>query len=245
MEKPKLIIDGKRLDGRMPDELRPLKVKAGVLNKADGSAYVEWGNNKILAAVYGPRECFPKSSSNPYRAVVRARYIMAPFCSLEEHGRMGPNRRSIEISKVIREVFENVVLTEQFPKTAIDVFIEVLQADGGTRCAGITAASVALANSGIPMKDLVSAVAVGKADGMIVLDCMKQEDNYGESDMPIAMAARNKDILLLQMDGLQTKEELSRALGMASAASDKIRDLQVAALKEAYERGEGKEAPGE
>lgn len=131
MEKPKLLIDGKRIDGRAMDELRPLKIQAGVLNKADGSAYVEWGNNKVLAAVYGPRECIPRHDASPYRAVIHCRYLMAPFSTLDEHGRSGPNRRSIEVSKVIKEVFENVVLTEKFPKTAIDIFIEVLQADGG------------------------------------------------------------------------------------------------------------------
>ncbi len=236
VEKPKLIIDGKRTDGRMPDELRSLKITAGLLNRADGSALLEWGNNKVLAAVYGPRECVPRHDMNPYKATVRCRYVMAPFCSLEEHGRAGPSRRSIELSKVIREVLENVIIAEQFPRTAIDVFIEVLQADGGTRCAGITAASVALANAGIPMKDLVCAVAVGKVDGELVLDCNKIEDNYGESDVPIAMAARNNDVLLFQMDGLLTTGEMKKAFDMVESAVGRIHEIQVNALRDVYEK---------
>ncbi|MEM3031074.1 MAG: exosome complex exonuclease Rrp41 [Candidatus Micrarchaeia archaeon] len=236
MEKPKLIVDGKRLDGRAPDELRPLRIEAGVLNKAEGSCYIEWGTNKVLAAVYGPKECVPRHEMNPYRAVVRCRYMMSPFASLEEHGRSGPNRRSTELSKVIREVFENVILTEQFPKTEINIFIEVLQADGGTRCAGITAASVALANAGIPMKDMVAAVAAGKIDGQIVVDCDKMEDNYGEADVPMAIAARNNEVLLLQMDGELTKEELKAAIDIGMAAAKHINSLQVAALKRVYTR---------
>lgn len=234
MEKPKLLIDGKRVDGRAMDELRPLKIEAGVLHKADGSAYVEWGNNKILAAVYGPRECVPRHDANPYRAVIHCRYLMAPFSTLDEHGRSGPNRRSIEISKVIKEVFENVVIAERFPKTAIDIFIEVLQADGGTRCAGITAAAVALADAGIPMKDLPCAVAVGKIENEIALDFGKLEDNYGDGDMPIAIAPRNNEILLLQMDGMFTRDELRRAVELAFAALPKINALQVDALKVHY-----------
>ena len=241
MEKPQLIIDGKRADGRALDELRPIKITAHVLNGADGSALVEWGNNKVLAGVYGPRECIPRHDASPYRAVVRCRYTMAPFCSLEEHGRSGPNRRSHELSKVIREAFENVVISEAYPRTQIDVYMEVLQSDGGTRCAAITAAAVALADAGIPMKDLVCAVAVGKIDGLVAVDFSKDEDNYGESDMPIAIAPRNGDVLLFQMDGNLTREEFSAAMEMAYKASAKISELQAAALKAVYD-GPKKEA---
>ncbi|NYZ76395.1 exosome complex exonuclease Rrp41 [Candidatus Micrarchaeota archaeon] len=234
MEKPKLIIDGKRIDGRSMDELRPLKIQAGVLNKADGSAYVEWGGNKVLAAVYGPRECIPRHDASPYRAIIHCRYLMAPFSTLDEHGRSGPNRRSTEVSKVIKEVFENVVMTEKFPKTAIDIFIEVLQADGGTRCAGITAAAVALADAGIPMKDLPCAVAVGKIENEIAVDFGKLEDNYGDGDMPIAIAPRNNELLLLQMDGMFTKDELRKALELAFNVFPKINALQVEALRAHY-----------
>jgi exosome complex component RRP41 len=241
MEKMQLIIDGKRADGRGMKDLRPLTIKAGVLNKAEGSAYVEWGNNKVLAAVYGPRECIPRHDVNPYKAVVRCRYTMAPFCSVEEHGRSGPNRRSTEISKVVSEVFQNVVLAEHFPKTAIDIYMEVLQSDGGTRIAALTAAAVALADAGIPMKDVVCGVAVGKIDGQLAADFGKYEDNFGESDMPIALSPRTGEILLLQMDGLLTKDEVVRAMDMAFECSTKVSELQVAALKERYTE---KEAEG-
>ncbi|MBI4399612.1 exosome complex exonuclease Rrp41 [Candidatus Micrarchaeota archaeon] len=237
-EKPQLLVNGKRIDGRALDEIREIKIQAGILNKADGSAYLEWGNNKILAAVYGPKECIPKHDMNPYKAVIHCRYAMAPFSSLEEHGRSGPNRRSTELSKVIREVFENVIFTELYPKTAIDIFIEILQGDGGTRCAGITAASVALANAGIPMKDLVAAVAVGKIGGEVGIDFSKDEDNFGESDLPLAIAPRNNEILLLQMDGLLTKEELNKAFGMAFEAVKRINKIQSEAVRAVYKNTE-------
>lgn len=230
-----LIFDGKRIDGRSPNELRDFKIKAGVLNRADGSAYIEWGKNKILAAVYGPREVFPKHEIDPYRAIVRARYLMAPFSSLEEHGRSGPNRRSIEISKVVREIFENVIMTEVYPKTAIDIFIEVLEGHGSTRCVGINAAAVALAASGIPMRDIPVAVSVGKINGTIALDMIKEEDNYGEADMPVAISPNTGDILLLQMDGKMTREELVRAFDLVFEAAKKIHEKQVEALKSLYE----------
>jgi len=241
--KMKLIVDGKRLDGRSLSDLRtPLAIRAGVLNKADGSAYIEWGNNKILAAVYGPKECIPRHDINPYKAVVRCRYAMSPFASFEEHGRTGPNRRSREISKVIQEVFENVILAEQFPKTAIDIFIEVLQADGGTRVAGLTAAAVALADAGIPMKDVVAGIAAGKIDGQIAVDFGKYEDNFGESDMPFAISLRTGEILLFQMDGMLTKDEIAKAIDMAFEGAKKVNELQVKALKARYVEKEEKGA---
>ena len=220
-----LIKDGKRLDGRGFE---------GVLKQAVGSALVEWGRNKAYAAVYGPHEVFPKHLTDTRKARINARYIMAPFSGLEEHSRSGPNRRSIEISKVAKHVFENVVLTHLFPKTMIDVHMEVVQSDGGTRIASITAASVALADAGIPMRDLVCGVSVGKVAGHMVLDPDKYEDNLGSSDIPMIFAPRNGEVLLYQMDGMLSKDEVRTAMEMAFSASKKIRALQEQALKKKY-----------
>ncbi len=234
MEKPVMIKDGKRLDGRNRTDLRPLKITTGVLKKADGSAMIEWGKNKILAAVYGPREVFPKHLTNLNKALINCRYSMAPFSSLEEHGRSGPNRRAIEIGKVAKHVFEHAVFVNQFPKTQIDISIDVLQSDGGTRIAGITAASVALADAGIPMKDLVQGVSVGKVNGELVVDVDKIEDNYGDSDIPLIVSLRSGEILLFQADGMLSKDEISQSIDFAFEAAGKVKELQIRALKDKY-----------
>ena len=233
-KKPKLIQNGKRMSGRSFTDLRPLKITAGVLKQADGSAMIEWGKNRIIAAVYGPHEVFPKFLTDNRKALVGARYVMAPFSSLEDHGRSGPNRRSIEISKVAKHVFENVILTNKFPKTIIDIHMDVVQSDGGTRIAAITAASVALADAGIPVKDLVAGVAVGKVDGELVVDLDKLEDNYGESDAAVVISPRSGEILLFQMEGLLTPDEVKRTVRFASVAAVKAHDVQVKALKDRY-----------
>jgi len=229
-----LIVKGKRLDGRKVDELRPIKIEAGVLNRADGSCYLEWGKNKVIAAVYGPRELHPKHLQENTSAVLRCRYNMAPF-SVGERKRPGPDRRSMEISKVIREALESVVFLNYFPTSGIDVFMEVLQADAGTRCAALTAASVALADAGIPMKDLVAGCAAGKADGEIILDLMQEEDNFGEGDMPMGYIPSRDEIVLLQLDGNFTKEELDKAKSYAIEGCKKVYELQKDALKRKYE----------
>ena len=224
---------GIRLDGRRFNELRPIKIEAGVLKKADGSAYLEWGNNKVLAAVYGPREAHPRHLQNPAKALVQCRYNMAPF-SVTDRKRPGPDRRSVEISKVISEAFAAVVFVEQFPRTSVDIFIEVLQADAGTRCAGLTAASVALADAGIPMRDLVASCASGKIGGVVALDLNKDEDNFGEADCPMAIVHRTGEIVLLQMDGHLTADEFDQAMDLSINATKQIYELQRDALRRRY-----------
>jgi exosome complex component RRP41 len=225
--------NGIRIDGRKIDELRPMKIEAGVLKSADGSAYVEIGKNKVLAAVYGPRECHPRHMQNPAKAIVQCKYNMISF-SVSDRKRPGPDRRSVEISKLISEAMEYVVFTENYPRTSIDVYIEVLQANAGTRCAGLVAAAVALADAGIPMKDLVPAVAVGKVNDQVVLDLNKEEDNYGQADLPIAMIPRTGEVLLMQMDGHLTQAEFDKALEMGVKACQEIYDLQKDALRRRY-----------
>jgi len=230
----KLVDDGgRRLDGRRLDELRPIRIEAGVLKRPDGSAYIEWGGNRVLAAVYGPREAHPRHLQDPARALVQCRYNMAPF-SVSDRKRPGPDRRSVEISKVTSEAFSAVVFTEQFPRTSVDVYIEVLQADAGTRCAGITAASVALADAGIPMRDLIASCASGKIAGQVALDLNKEEDNFGDADCPMAVVARTGEIVLLQMDGHLTEDEFDRAMKLSMDAAGRINDMQRDALRRRY-----------
>jgi len=233
-EKPKLVSeDGIRHDGRRLDELRPVKMEVGVLSNASGSAYVEFGKTRVIAAVYGPREPPQRYMVLPHRAVLRCRYHMAPF-STDERKNPAPSRREIEISKVIREALEPVVMSEAFPRTSIDVFIEVISADGGTRTAALNAASLALADAGVPMRDLVAAVAVGKVDGYLVLDIDQVEDNYGEADMPVAMAPSLNMVTLLQLNGVLSPQEFSQALNLALKGVNEVYKLQKETLRNKY-----------
>ena len=226
--------EGLRHDGRRPDELRPIKMQVGVLSNADGSALVEYGRTRVIAAVYGPREPIQKYMVLPDRAVLRVRYHMAPF-STNDRKNPAPSRREIELSKVIREALEPVLLAEYFPRTTIDVFIEVLQADGGTRTASVTAASLALADAGIPMKALVGSVAVGKVNGVLVLDVDEVEDSAGEADLPIAAAPDIGLITLFQLNGVLAREEIRVAVDMALKAIEYIVEKEKEVLRAKYE----------
>ncbi|MBI5061227.1 MAG: exosome complex exonuclease Rrp41 [Candidatus Aenigmarchaeota archaeon] len=233
-EEIQLIKNGIRIDGRKFDELRPIETKVGVLKNADGSAYFKLGNSFAVAGVYGPRTVHPKHMEESERAILRTRYSMAAF-STTTRSRPGPNRRSTEISMVIREALTPVVFLEEFPKTAIDVHIEVLQADASTRCAALNAASLALADAGIPMRDLVSSCSAGRVQGHVVLDIAGKEDTEGEVDLPVAYYPKKKKVTLLQMDGKTTKEEFKRIFNLAVKGCEKISKEQERALRKRYE----------
>jgi len=226
--------DGRRIDGRALDEMRPVRIEAGVLDRSDGSAYIEMGKTKIYAAVYGPKEAHPRHLAQPHKAILNCRYHMASF-SVEGRKAPGMTRREIELSKVIREALESVVILEEFPRSAIDIFIEVIQADAGTRTAGLTAASLALADAGIPMLDLCAGIAVGKVEGKIVLDPSEEEDKKGEADMPVAMTPRLGSIVLLQLNGRLTSAELREALNLAKKGIEVLYELQKKALSKKFE----------
>src|SRR3989338_9290124 len=139
----------KRPDGREPSELRKMVAKVGIIPNADGSALFAFGDTIAIAAVYGPRKLHPQHMQDPATSVLRCNYDLLSF-SVEDRKKPGPSRRSSEISKVAGWALEPVIDLEAFPNTVIDVQMYILQADAGTRTAGINAASMALAHAGIP-----------------------------------------------------------------------------------------------
>jgi len=232
--KRRLIDDnGLRLDGRKWNELRPIKMEVGNLKNADGSAYIEFGKNKIVAAVYGPREVHPKHEVIADRALVRARYHMAPF-SVDERKNPAPSRREIKISKVIKEALEPAIIVTDYPRTAIEVFVEILQSDGGSRCAGIDAASLALADAGINMRDMVVGVSAGIIDDQVVLDLDDSEDKEGSGDMPVAFLPNLNQVTLLQVDGIYTREKFQKAFELAIEGGRRVYEMQRKALNDKF-----------
>ncbi len=225
--------NGKRTDGRAIDELREVKIAVGNVKNADGSAFIEFGRNKILAAVYGPREVHPKHMALPDRCVLRCRYHMSPF-STDTRKNPAPSRREVEISKVMREALEPALMLEDYPRAAIDVYVEVLQSDGGSRCAGITAASIALADAGINMRDLVAACAAGKVDDKIVLDINDVEDKEGGADMPVAYMPRLDQVTLLQLDGRLSSDQFNECMDKAILGCKMVYEIQRQALMQKY-----------
>jgi len=225
----------KRSSGRGATEIRPMMAKVGVIPNADGSAIFAFGDTVAIAAVYGPRQLHPQHMQDPSTGILRCNYDLLSF-SVSDRKKPGPSRRSQEISKVTEWSLSPVVDLEGFPNTVIDVQIYILQADAGTRTAGINAASLALAHAGIPMKNLVCSISVGKLDKDLVVDVDKSEEDFeggeGPTDFPIAKIANTDEYTLLQLDGKIQPEVVKKMLKLADKACEEIYEVQKKALKE-------------
>ena len=155
--------------------------------------------------------------------------------SVSDRIRPGPNRRSMEISKVTEWALEPMLMIKRYPNMVIDVHINILQANASTRCAGINAAALALAHAGVPMRGLVSSVSIGKLDKTLVVDVNKDEEDWeegeGATDIPITMTSDGK-ISHLQLDGKITGAQMKEAIELARKANQKIFEIQKKALKE-------------
>ncbi|MFH1134400.1 MAG: exosome complex exonuclease Rrp41 [Nanoarchaeota archaeon] len=225
-----------RLDGRSFDQLRELEAKAGVIPRADGSAMFRMGKTVAIAAVYGPRNLFPRFLQDPEKGLLRVHYNMMPFSSKGERVRPGGSRRSKEIAFVTANSLKTAVDLSDLPNSVVDVFIELPQTDAGTRCAGINAASIALADAGISMREMVTAVSVGMVNGELLLDLTYEEEAFDGpvADIPVAILPRSGTVSLLQMDGEVKHKDVKRALELAKKGAQLIHDLQVKVLKEKY-----------
>ncbi|MBT6044435.1 exosome complex exonuclease Rrp41, partial [Candidatus Woesearchaeota archaeon] len=209
----------------------------GVVPSAKGSAMFKIGNTIAVAAVRGPRKLHPKFLQDPEKGKLRCFYNMISFSGAGDRVRPGPSRRSKEINLVMESALTPAIDLSAYPGCAVDVFINLIQTDAGTRCAAITAASMALADAGFRMQDIVSAIAVGKANGEIVVDLNYEEDSDENGvDIPIAMMPNEEKVTLLQLDGRIKKEELAKALELVKPVCKKIGEVQREAIIARHEK---------
>ncbi|KAL6193973.1 hypothetical protein ACLB2K_035057 [Fragaria x ananassa] len=192
------------------------------------SAMFEMGNTKVIAAVYGPREVQNRSQQLNANAFVRCEYTMANFSTGDRMRKPKGDRRSTEISLVIRQTMEECILTNLMPRSQIDIFVQVLQADGGTRSACINAATLALADAGIPMRDLVTSCSAGYLNNTPLLDLNYIEDSAGGADVTLGIMPKLDKVTLLQMDAKLSLDTFENVMQLAiegcKAVADYIRE---------------------
>ncbi|KAJ2079878.1 Exosome non-catalytic core component [Coemansia sp. RSA 988] len=208
--------EGLRVDGRRANELRRILCRASVLNTADGSAYYEQGNTKVLVAVYGPREPRFRNSIQHEQATINVEFNVAPFSTSERRKRSKGDKRLLEVASFVRQAFEGAIQRSVYPRSQIDIYLHLLQHDGGTLETCINAATLALIDAGISMDDYVCACTAGFIDEVPVLDLNAVEESSIETpDLTVAILPRNGNIALLQMESRLHSDKLEDVLNLA------------------------------
>ncbi|XP_071448299.1 exosome complex component RRP41 [Hetaerina americana] len=239
---------GLRLDGRRTNELRKIQCKLGVFSQPDGSSYLEQGNTKVLAAVYGPHEIRgSRTKCLLDQVLVNCQYSMATFSTGERKRRPRGDRKSQEMSSHLRQTFEAAIKTELYPRSQIDIFVEVLQADGGNYSACVNAATLALIDAGIPLHEYVTSCTTVLApppavaswdeekreEGEVPLvDASHREETSGSPTITVAALAESGRLVLCQVGQRLHLDRMNRALQNALQGCKDVRDVLDAAVRD-------------
>ncbi len=235
-----------RPDGRAPDQLREVSIQPGFMATADGSALIAAGGTRVICTA-SVEESVPKWMRGRGRGWVTAEYSMLPASTGQRKQRDvtkgRPDGRTVEIQRLIGRALRGVVDFEKLGERTVWIDCDVLEADGGTRCAAITGAYVALEAAleplvaeglleTVPLNQSVAAVSCGVVDGTPVLDLDYPEDSNAEVDMNVVMTG---DDGLVEVQATGERTPLSRAslddlLGLAAGGIAQLRELQRAAI---------------
>src|SRR5438477_891381 len=199
-----------RSDNRAPDQLRPVNIIPDYISTAEGSAFIEVGNTRVICTA-SVEESVPQFLRNSGKGWVSSEYGMLPRSTLtrtpRDVNKGRPSGRTHEIQRLIGRSLRAVTDLERLGERTIWIDCDVIQADGGTRTASITGAFVALGLAleklvdagtltSVPLKDFVAAISVGIVDGEVLLDLNYEEDSRADVDMNVVMTAGNKIVEL-------------------------------------------------
>jgi ribonuclease PH len=232
--------------GRAADELRPVAIEPGFVKPASGSALITVGETRVICTA-STQEDVPRWMAGRGRGWVTAEYGMLPASTGQRKQRDStrgrPDGRTVEIQRLIGRSLRLVVDFEALGERTIYLDCDVLQADGGTRCAGITGAYVALAEACArltrerrlersPLTGTVAAVSCGVVDGVAMLDLDYSEDSVAEVDANVVMTG---DGGLVEVQATAERTPLSRArlddlLALAAGGVEQLREAQAQAL---------------
>jgi exosome complex component RRP41 len=223
---------GLRPDGRRPGEIRRLRCKLGVVPGVDGSAYLEMGQTKVLAIVKGPHEMQRRGDMLHDKGVINCEYEVAPFAGTERKSVRSSDRRSLEVALCIQEVFSAAVILELYPRSQINVYLHLIQADGSRLPACINATSLALSAAGISMCDLVVSCSAGYVDSQTIVDLNYSEQSAGGVNLPVAILPRGERILMAKMEARLPLDVFSQVLKAGVSASRQVHVIMQEALRE-------------
>ena len=233
-----------RADGRQPDELRPVAIEPGFVRSADGSALIECGGTRVICTA-SVEESVPRWMEGKGRGWVTAEYSMLPASTGERKkrdvARGRPDGRTVEIQRLIGRALRGVVDFEGLGERTVWIDTDVLEADGGTRCASVTGGYVALRLAlndlveeekldAVPLNQSIAAVSCGVVDGTALLDLDYSEDSTAEVDMNVVMTG-DGGLVEVQATGERTplsRTSLDELLALAADGIEQLRAAQEA-----------------
>ncbi len=241
-----------RHDGRAEDALRAVEIVPGWLRHAPGSVLISMGDTRVLCAA-SLEDRVPPHLKDTGEGWVTAEYAMIPPATStrapREVGRGRPSGRTMEIQRLIGRALRSVVDRKALGMRTVIVDCDVLQADGGTRTAGITGGFIALVLAldrlhgqrlllGRPLTGIVAAVSVGVVEGRAVLDLDYVEDSAAEVDMNVV---RTDDGRYVEVQGTAEttpfhRSRLDEMLDLADRGLDKLQERQREVLGAALDR---------
>jgi ribonuclease PH len=231
-----------RVDGRGTGDLRPLKAEMGYLDWAEGSVLLEVGRTRVLAsASYEPKP--PRFLQGTGSGWVTAEYAMLPRSTAVRTPREvqagRPSGRTQEIQRLVGRSLRSITALERMGESTIWIDCDILQADGGTRTASITAGYLALAQAmgrlgeagtlpGELLTDTVAAVSVGIVEGQHLLDLAYEEDAKAEVDFNVVMTGAGR---FVEVQGTAegkafSREDLRDLIDLAAAGIEQLTDFQ-------------------
>ncbi|KAI1732869.1 3' exoribonuclease family, domain 1 domain-containing protein [Ditylenchus destructor] len=205
---------GYRQDARKPDQIRNISYRMGAFPHADGSAYLEQGGTKVACTVFGPHECRKRSETNEEACIINAQYSMATFSVPDRRNRPRGDRRGNKYGRLLEKAFESVISTALYKRSQIDIFCEVLEADGGNLAACVNAVSLAIADAGISIRGLITAVECGSVDGVPCADMSSREHMEVVPRVTIGTVDGKNKIVLLEMKNVVNETRLPALLDM-------------------------------
>lgn len=217
--------EGLRIDGRRWNELRKFECRINTHpSSSDGSSYVEQGNTKVICMVQGPMEPALKSQTDSERATLEVNLSIASFSTVNRRKRQKNEKRLTELKLTLERTFEQSIICKLYPRTIIQVNLNVLAQDGGMLAAMTNAVTLAMIDAGISMYEYVSAVAAGLHNDSPLLDLNTLEEN-DLSCLTVGVIGKSEKLALLLLEDKMPLDRIESVLSIAIAGGHRIRDL--------------------
>ncbi|XP_064079861.1 exosome complex component RRP41-like isoform X2 [Macrobrachium nipponense] len=214
--------EGLRQDGRTPTCLRTISCRLGLYDRPNGSAYLEMGNTKVLAAVYGPREVRSISKQQLDECVIQCQMSRIAACQ-GERVRRPRDQRTRAMSLQISGIFQGAIRKSKYPGSQIDIYVQVLEADGGVMSACVNASTLALIHAGVELVDYVVSCTASMHKQTPVLDVTHQETVTG-CELTISFLPNKEQIISMDTSHPLHQDQFEPVMDLAIVGCHQVYD---------------------